>query len=156
MEQTPRAITWEAPEHHYTEKGGDWYFSLAVIVIAMVVSALMFGSTLFALLLAVSGIALAIIGAKRPSVVPFAVTVRGIRINEDLFPFTTIKSYHIEEEDPHGPQLIILTKKNFDPFLVIPIPSEYIDDIESIMRGRVKEEFLQEPIFMRVLEKFGF
>jgi hypothetical protein len=134
MEQTPRAITWEAPEHQYTEKGGDWYFSLAIIVIAVVIAALMFGSSLFALLLAVSGLALAIIGAKRPSVVPFAVTVRGVRINEDVYPYAVLKSYHIDEDDPHGPQLIILTKKHFLPLLVLPIPTQYIDDIESILK----------------------
>ena len=78
MESTPRAIIWEAPEHYYQEKGGDWYFSLAVITIAVVVAALMFGNILFALLLALSGFALGIIGAKRPSIVPFAVTVRGV------------------------------------------------------------------------------
>ena len=156
MEQTPRAITWEAPEHQYTEKGGDWYFSLAIVVIAVVISALMFGSTLFALLLAVSGLALAMVGAKRPSVVPFAVTVRGVRVNEEIYPFAILKSYHIDEEDEHGPQLLILTKKHFSPLMVIPLPIEYIDDIESILREKLKEEYLQEPLFMRVLERLGF
>ena len=156
MESTPRAIIWEAPEHYYQEKGGDWYFSLAVITIAVVVAALMFGNILFALLLALSGFALGIIGAKRPSIVPFAVTVRGIRVGDELYPFSTLNSYHIDEEDFRGPQLIILTKKHFLPLLVIPIPAGYIDDIEDILQGRIKEELLQEPLFMRVLEKFGF
>ncbi len=156
MEQTPRAITWEAPEYQYTEKGGDWYFSLAIVVIAVVVSALMFGSTLFALLLAVSGLILAIIGAKRPSIVPFAVTVRGVRVNEEIFPFSTLKSYHIDEEDDRGPQLIVRTQRHFSPLMVIPLPIEYIDDIEGILKEKMKEEYLQEPFFMRVLERLGF
>ena len=156
MEQTPRAITWEAPEHYYQEKGGDWYFSLVIITVAVVVAALIFGSTLFALLLILSGCALAIIGAKKPSVIPFAVTVRGVRVGDDLYPFATLQSYHIDEEDPRGPQLIVLTKKHLLPLLVLPLPVQYIDDIEDILRGRVKEELLQEPLFMKVLERFGF
>jgi hypothetical protein len=156
MEQTPRAITWEAPEHYYQEKGGDWYFSLVIITVAVVVAALIFGSTLFALLLILSGFALAIIGAKKPSVIPFAVTVRGVRVGDDLYPFATLQSYHIDEEDPRGPQLIVLTKKHLLPLLVLPLPVQYIDDIEDILRGRVKEELLQEPLFMKVLERFGF
>lgn len=156
METTPRAILWEAPEHYYQEKSGDWYFSLAVISIAAVVAALMFGNVLFALLLTLSGFALAIIGAKKPSVVPFAVTVRGIRVSDELYPFSHLSSYHIDEEDLRGPQLIILTKKHFMPLLVIPIPPEHIDDIEDIIRGKIKEEFLYEPLLMRVLEKLGF
>ncbi|MBP9836754.1 MAG: hypothetical protein KBC78_02875 [Candidatus Pacebacteria bacterium] len=156
MKQTPRAITWEAPEHYYQEKGGDWYFSLAIITIAVVVAALMFGNVLFALLLLLSGFALAIIGAKKPSVVPFAVTVRGVRVGDELYPLSTLKSYHIDEEDPRGPQLIILTKKHFLPLLVMPIPTDYIDDIDDILQGKIKEELLNEPLFMRALERFGF
>ena len=133
-----------------------WYFLFLFITIAVVVAALMFGNVLFALLLLLSGFALAIIGAKKPSVVPFAVTVRGVRVGDELYPLSTLKSYHIDEEDPRGPQLIILTKKHFLPLLVMPIPTDYIDDIDDILQGKIKEELLNEPLFMRALERFGF
>ncbi len=156
MEQSARAISWEAPEHYHQDKGGDWYFALTIIIIALVVSALMFGNPLFALLLAVSGLALVIIAIKKPSIVPFAVTVRGIRIGENIYPYSTLKSYHIDEEDSRGPQLLILTKRKFLPLLVLPLPAEYIDDIEDILKGKIKEELLEESLFLKVLERFGF
>ncbi|MEZ4194955.1 MAG: hypothetical protein R3B53_00955 [Candidatus Paceibacterota bacterium] len=87
MEQSPRAITWEAPEHNHTEKGGDWFFAFTIIFIAIVLSAIMFGNTLFALLMGISGLALAISVSKRPAIIPYAVTVRGIRINEEVYPY---------------------------------------------------------------------
>ena len=87
---------------------------------------------------------------------PFAVTVRGVRVGDELYPLSTLKSYHIDEEDPRGPQLIILTKKHFLPLLVMPIPTDYIDDIDDILQGKIKEELLNEPLFMRALERFGF
>jgi hypothetical protein len=156
MEQTPRAISWEAPEHNYVEKGGDWYLAFAIVVFALVVSALLFSNTLFALLLGVSGIALAILAARKPSVVTFAVTVRGIRVDNELHPFSTLKSYHIDEEDSRGAQLLVLTDRHFLPLLVMPLPEEYIDDIEDILKEKLSEELLEEPFFMKVLERFGF
>lgn len=156
MEPLARAITWEAPEHHHSEKGGDWFFALAIIIIALAIAAVLFGNTLFALLIGVAGGALAVSAAKRPSVVPFAITVRGIRIDEQLYPYTTLQAYHIEEEDENGPQLLVLSKKRFMPLMVLPLPSEYIDDVEDILRDKLPERFLEEPLFMKLLEKFGF
>ncbi|MCB9810668.1 MAG: hypothetical protein H6779_02465 [Candidatus Nomurabacteria bacterium] len=156
MEPSARAITWEAPEHHHVEKGSDWYFSLIIVIVAVVISALVFSNTLFALLMAVSGVALLVLAARKPSIIPFAVTVRGIRVNDELYPYSSLKSFHIDEEDPNGPQLLVLTDHHFMPLLVIPIPEEYIDDIESILRGRLKEELLEEPLFVKILERFGF
>ena len=79
MEQTPRSVTWEAPEHHHVEKGNDWFFALAIIVSALVVVAILFNDVLFALLIGLAGGALAVSAAKRPSIIPYAVTVREVR-----------------------------------------------------------------------------
>jgi hypothetical protein len=156
MEPLARAITWEAPEHHYNEKNGDWFLVLAILIVALSAAAVLFGNTLFALLIGVAGGALAVSAAKKPSVIPFAITVRGVRVDENLYPYTTLKAYHIDEDDPNGPQLLILSKKRFMPLIVLPLPAQYIDDVEDIMRDKLEEKFLEEPLFMKLLEKFGF
>ncbi len=153
---TVRAVSWEAPEYHYSEKKGDWYFALGIIVAACVVGSLLLGNALLALLSLVAGGAVAVASSKKPVVVPFAVTVRGIRVGDELYPFGKLTSYHIDEEDPRGPQMLVLAKHKFSPLLTLPLPEEYIDDIEDIMRGKLKEEHLEEPLFMKLLEFFGF
>lgn len=156
MEQTPRSVTWEAPEHHHVEKGNDWFFALAIIIAALVVVAILFNDVLFALLIGLAGGALAVSAAKRPSIIPFAVTIRGVRIDEELFPYATLESYAIDEDDPRGPQLLLKSKRRFMPLIVLPIPPDYIDAIESILKDKLIEEELEEPLFMKVLELFGF
>lgn len=153
---SPRAVSWEAPEFHYTEKKGDWYFAVGIIAAGCVVAALLLGNTLFALLSVIAGIALAIAAGKRPRVVPFAVTVRGVRIGDELYPFGHLSAYHIDEEDPRGPQMILLARRKFMPLLTMPLPAEYLDDIEDIMRGKLAERYLEEPLLLKVLEYFGF
>jgi hypothetical protein len=155
MEPQARAITWEAPEHYYQERGKDWYFILTILIVALGISSLLFNNVLFALLIFVSGGTLALASLKRPSIIPYGISVRGIRIDEDLYPFTTLSAYHIDEEDPRGPQLMILTKKRFTPLIVIPLPKEYIDDVEDIVRDRLEEKFLEEPAFFKIIERFG-
>lgn len=156
MEQTPRAISWEAPEHNHTEKGGDWFFAFTIIFIAIVTSAILLGNTLFALLMAVAGITLAISVTRRPRIVEFAVTVRGIRVDDEIFPYGTLESYCIEEDDPSGPQLIIKSQRRLMPFILIPLPPDNIDDVEEILRDRLPEEQLEEAFLVKMMELFGF
>ena len=156
MEQTPRSVTWEAPEHHHIEKGNDWYFALAIIVVAIVVVAILFNNVLFALLLGLSGGALAVSAAKRPSIIPYAVTVRGIKAADQLYPHSTLESYHIDEDDHRGPQLLIKSGQKLMPLIVMPIPPDHVDDIEAILSEKLVEEELHEPLFVKILELFGF
>jgi len=156
MEQTPRSITWEAPEHHHVEKGNDWFFALAIIIVALVILAILCNDVLFALLIGLAGGALAVSAAKRPSIIPYAVTVRGIKVDDHLYPYGELDSYHIDEEDPRGPQLLIKSEKKLMPLIVLPIPLAYVDEIEDILKERLPEEHLEEPLFVKVLELFGF
>ncbi len=107
-------------------------------------------------MIGLAGGALAVSAAKRPAIVPYAVTVRGIKIEDRLYPFTTLDGYHIDEDNPRGPQLLIRSNKKIMPLLVMPIPTDHIDDIESILKEKLEEEDLEEPLFVKVLELFGF
>lgn len=156
MEPTPRSIAWEAPEHHHVEKGNDWFFALFIVIIAFVVVAILFNNVLFALLIGLAGGALAVSAAKKPSIVPYAVSVRGVKIEDKLYPFSSLESYRIDEEDHRGPQLLIKVHKKTMPLIVIPIPKDHIDDIESILREKLVEENLEESLFIKILELFGF
>jgi hypothetical protein len=156
MEPAVRAISWEAPQHRHVEKGNDWFFALAIIVGALVVVAVLLDNVLFALLLGIAGGVLAMSAARRPSIVPYAVTVRGVKVEDELFPYANLVSFHIDEEDARGPQLLIKTSRRSVPLLVLPIPPKHIDDIENILKEKLPEEILHEPLFLKILELFGF
>ena len=156
MEPTPRSVTWEAPEHHHVEKGNDWFFALAIIIAALVIVAILFNDTLFALLIGLAGGALAVSAAKKPAIIPYAVTVRGVKIDDRLYPYATLDSYAIDEENPRGPQLLIKSERKLMPLMVLPIPPDHVDEIEAILSERLEEEELEEPLFVKVLELFGF
>lgn len=156
MEQVPREIAWEAPQHHHVEKGNDWFFALAIIIIALVIAALMFGDALFALVIGLAGGVLAAAAAKHPDIVPYAVSVRGVKVEGELYPYSSLEAYHIDEEDPRGPQLLLSTHRKLAPILCLPLPPEHIDAIDDILKERLPEEELHEPFALKVLELFGF
>lgn len=156
MEPAVRGVSWEAPQHHHVEKGNDWFFALAIIDIALIIVAILIDNVLFALLIGIAGGVLAMSAAKRPAIVPYAVTVRGVKVEDELFPYANLVAFHIDEEDLRGPQLLVRTNRRTIPLLVLPIPPDHIDDIEAILKEKLSEELIQEPLGLKILELFGF
>ena len=65
----------------------------------------------------------------KPRVIEFEVSARGVRIENTVYPYATLESYYLDEENLINPQLIVKSKKLFVPLLIIPIPEEYINEI---------------------------
>jgi hypothetical protein len=156
MAEQMSSVSWQAYEHMHGEKRADWFWVLGLITIAVTVAAIVLGNTLFGIVMLVSGIVLGIAAMRPPRVVAYEITTRAIRVDEALYPYSTLDSFYINEEDEHhGPQLLVKTKKHFMSLLVIPLPEEYVDDIEELVASRIPEEFLEEPLAMKLFEAVG-
>lgn len=156
MAEKLRAVTWEAPEHNHNEKSGDWYWALGIIAIAGAAAALMFGSTLFAVVILLGAITMIIVAHREPKIMPFAVMTRGIRVGNDLYPYGTLESFYIDEDHPQGPMLLVKSGRLFMPLLILPIPEEHVDEIEDLISSRLPEEHLEEPFAHQLMEVLGF
>ncbi len=156
MEGSVHSVYWEAPEHNHIEKTNDWYWILGIIAIAGSVAMIIFNNVLFAIVIILGALTMIITGQRKPRVIEFEVSNRGIRIENDLYPFSTLESFYLDEENIPGPQLIVKSKKLFVPLLILPIPEEYMLEIEDIIAPRLHEEHLEEPFSHRLLEYFGF
>ncbi len=156
MNEAMRSITWEAPERARGDKGGDWYFALSILTVAVVIAAIIFGNFLFAVLAGLSGASLAVAASQPSRIVRYGVSARGVIEGNIVHPFTTLKAYCINEDDPRGPQLLLLSTKALLPMIILPIPEEYIDELDDMLAERLPEQELEEPIFSRLLELVGF
>ena len=151
-----KSIVWEAPEHHHVEKSTEWYVILVIISFASAPAAFAVGNVLFGILIILFAVTMSLSALRTPRTVPFAVTTRGIRLDDRLYPYTSLESYYIEEEDVNGPQLLLKSASFLAPLIVIPLPEDDIDEIEDLIALRLPEEHLEEPFFTKVLEFFGF
>ncbi len=156
MEETVTSITWEALEHTHQPKGADWFWVLGIITLAVSVAAIVLGNTLFGILVLVAGVVTGIASRREAKVIAYAITTRGVRIDSVIYPYSTLDSFFIDEQNPSGPQLLLKVERIFMPLLVIPLPPEDIDEIEALIAARLPEERLEEPIAHKFLEFFGF
>jgi len=155
-EEKINSITWEAPEHRHNEKNSDWYWALGIITIAAATAAIMFGNTLFGIVIILGAGSMTLFSHRKPKIIPFEVSTRGIRTGGQLYPYSTLESFYIDEECPEGPQLLVQSEKLLMPIIVLPIPEEHVDDIDNMLSPRLPSEFLEEPFSERLLEFFGF
>jgi hypothetical protein len=156
MGDDTRAITWEAPEHRHIEKTSDWFWIVGIIAISASVVSIILDNVLFGVVILLAAVTMILYGHRRPRVLPYEVSVRGIRENDTLYPYDTLHAFCIDEENSDGPQLIVRSKHLFMPLLVIPLPPEYIDEIDTILSARLPETYLSEPLSHRLMEYFGF
>lgn len=154
--QAIQPIRWEAEEHQHIDKGSDWYWALGIISVVGAVVAIIFGNILFAIVILLSAVLMAVVSLRGPAVVEFAVTARGIRVDDELHPYSTLASFYIDEEDPRGPILLVRTQHTFRPLLVVPLPPEIVEEIDDVLAERLPEEHLEESLAHRLLEFFGF
>lgn len=155
MEQNRnQSVTWEAPEHNHEPKGADWYIALALITGAFAFAALLLGNILLTLLALIAGGTMGLVASKPPRTIPYAVTTRGIRIDDELYPYSTLESFAIEEEDT-PPKLLVKSEKLLMPLLVLPLPAEKVEVVEELVAARLPEDDLTEPFYMPILERLG-
>lgn len=156
MQPQLQSVTWEAPEHYHNEKRGDWYWALGIITVCSAFASIFLGNPLLGILIILAGAVMALVSSRQPAVLPFAVTTRGVRIGEVLYPYGTLESYCIDAENTYAPLLLVKSERVFMPLIIMPIPEEYIDEVESIIEQRLPQEHLEEPFAYKLLEFLGF
>lgn len=156
MPDEARAIFWEAPEHRHVEKTTDWFWAVGIIAIAMSVVFIILNNVLFSIVILLGAATMILFGHRKPQMVRYEISVRGVRVNNDFHPYDTLEEYAIDEESPEGPQLLLKSKHLFMPLMVVPLPDEYVDDIDMLLGQKLLETHMQEPLSHRLLELFGF
>lgn len=156
MRGAARSVYWEAPEHHHIEKTSDWYWILGIIAVAGSVASIILGNVLFGMVILLGAFVMMLYAQHEPRMRRYEVSHRGVRIEDILYPYSTLESFYLDEHNPTGPQLIVKPKKLFAQLLIIAIPEEYMDEIEHIMAPRLPEEHLEEPLGHKILELLKF
>lgn len=156
MERTLRGIEWEALEHHHEPKSNDWFWVLGVIAVSAAVAAIVLSNILLALVILIGAAIMAILAKRPPKMVTYAITQRGVRIDNSFYPFTTLEHYYIDIHPVIGPQLLLQSQKMLMPLLILPLPEDDVDAIEAIIAERLPEKHLEEPLVNVILEFFGF
>lgn len=149
------SITWQAPEYFHYQRSNDWFWAVGIITICISILSFIYDNALFGILVLLAAAILIFYTLREPEMVSYEINTRGIKINKELHPYITIESYWLEVR--HGePKLILKSKRNVLPFIVIPVHEDSVDDIDNVLNNFLEEKELQEPSSHKVMEYLGF
>lgn len=149
---------WEGREYDPNPKSADWYWALGIIAAAGTVAALLFGNYLFAVVIVVAAVAIALHGAKEPPLHRFRLTERGLQIGEELHPFERMISFSVLEdvEGELPPLLSVKTDHWMAAHLLIPLADIDADAVYAYFLEKVDEREHRHGITDVVAHWLGF
>jgi hypothetical protein len=158
-------LSWSALEYEEKTRSPDWFWALGIIVVTSSIASVIFGNYFFAALLIISGLLLAFFAIKKPEIVEYELTDRGLKIRNHFYPYENIKSFWVQSHNPleinrevfKKPMLFIHSERIFMPIISIPIDEEIGKHIRSIMLSKdIPEEEMKEHTSEKIMEALGF
>ena len=155
-------MVWEEYNYLYFPKDKDWKLSVGIISTTIALISFTFSNITFGFLILIATASLLIHAFKEPRIVRFEINTKGVRVNQEFWSFSDIRSFWIEDNREHHIHSRILFSTNglIDSLLVISLPldatNDQIHDIHEELVKILPEERMQESIFQKGLEYLGF
>lgn len=148
-------IEWQALEYEEKERSADWFWALGVIIVASSIASIIFSNYFFALLLVIGGSMLAYYAVKKPDMVNYILTEKGLKINTQFYPYKNIKSFWVHEDTREV--LFIKIERFYMPIISMPIEAHKAEEIKELMlQNNIPEEEMKEHASEKIMETLGF
>lgn len=152
-----KAYEWTFREYAHEEKSGRWLVAFLVVILAGALIAVLLGNNLLAGIVIIGGMLLFYLSRREPSEVTLEISERGIKQNEELYPYKKIEAFWITDSEPtKQTHLLLLTDRNVFPLLSIPLP-EGIDliNLRQFLQNFIDEQELKEPWVYDLVDHLG-
>lgn len=155
-------MVWEEYNYLYFPKDKDWKWSVCIISVTIALISFMFSNITFGILVLIATGVLLLHAFKEPRINRFEINTKGVRVDQEFWSFTDIRSFWIEDNREHHIHSRILFSTNgvIDSLLVISLPlnvtNDQIHDIHEELVKILPEQRMQESIFQKALEYLGF
>ncbi|MEA2112951.1 MAG: hypothetical protein U9P50_03205 [Patescibacteria group bacterium] len=146
-------LSWQALEYEYKDKSADWFWVVWIISLSIAITAYLFNNILFGIFIIISAFSLSIYASRRPSLLNFELSEKGISINEKLIPFNSLRSFWIEDDL----KIILQAKRKSTPYIIIPLDKSLdTNKIKEYLLEKLEEEEHHETLSQKIFERLGF
>jgi|SRR3989344_7197266 len=151
----PEKISWGALEYVYKEKTREWFWAFGIIVLSITAASIILDNYLFAVLVILSAFIIIMFSFRRPNLVDFELNRSGVVIEKNLFPYASLDSFWVEENDARK-KILIKSKKIMMPLIVIPLEENDPNAVRDFLKQFISEVEHHEPATQKLMEHFGF
>lgn len=143
---------WTGPEFEVYEKSKRWYIIAALFILGIVAYALYTNGPIMAITFILIGIVGYIYSQKKPRIITFAATSKGVFADKELYPYDNIFSFWIFYEQDYKKVISLHTKASMFPFVHIPIGDEDPVKIRELLLRSIPE-IKQEQSLIDTIER---
>lgn len=124
--------SWNAPEFTYISKPAGWYGVVALVAIVLAGGLAYFRQWVTVVLVLVMGLAMAVVGSRRPRTLNYTITNYGVYVGEKPYSYDNFKA-HYEGNDYGQKVLELVPTKRFAPLVSLPVPPQQEADIFALI-----------------------
>jgi len=151
-----KSISWDTPEYVHFDKNADWYWTVGIISVALVITSIIFGNILFAVVLGVGAFVLTLFASRKPRIIKVEVTDKAVIVDKTHLLYPTLQSFYIEDSHRHLPRLILRPKKQLSSLLFVPVTYENLDELKALLEDHLEEEYFEPSLVHALFEGLGF
>jgi hypothetical protein len=151
-------ISWRAYEFTHRPKTSDWYWAIGIVTLGAVVACIFFNQIILAILIIVASLALLLHANKAPRLLEYHLTQRGLIIDKNLYPISTVESFWVDEYENGIAKLIVKSTKKTMVYIIVPlVPEVTADEVRHLFfqHGTPEVEH-HEPVSQQIMEYLGF
>jgi len=150
-------VEWETLEYAHRQKSKDWFWAVGVLGGAIALVSIFVGNLLFAIFVGLATFSLMMYGSRKPEKILIAISTKGIHMGNEFFPYQTLDSFWIHEEE-NGALLTILSKeRNILPHITFEVhPDIDPEALRDLLLDYVDEEFQPLSLTESVFSYLGF
>jgi type IV secretory pathway component VirB8 len=151
MESTP-LYEWETMEYELNKKSTDWYWAIGVIAVCGTVASIIYGNFLFAVFIIIGAGSLILFQVKKPKVIKIAILSQGIKIDQYLYTFDSLKNFWIES-DAH--RLLLTSTRFILPTIILNLEGADQDEVRELLSEKLEEKEIKHSLMAQVVDKLG-
>jgi len=147
-------FSFETEEHKHYIRSVDFYWTIGLIALVIVVLAFIFGNSLFGILIAIGVFMYGYVSSKTPNVVRVRITNKDILIGENLYPISKIESFRIMDLIGEK-ELVLSIRRNYQPIVPVCVPAEQYQSLRNVLNSIITEDTSLLPhIGRRMMAKY--
>lgn len=130
-------VYWQATEYIHRDRDLKWFVIFGLVVAVMlVISVWLMQAWTFAVLIVVMAAALLVYTRRPPAVINYALSRKGLYINDSLHVFDEFKSFGVLRDDGEF-SIVLIPRRRFQPALTVYFPENSGEAIVDMFGARL-------------------
>ena len=144
-------ISWEAEEYIVRDKNAGWYVGMVVVGLLLSALAIWLQAWTFLAVIVLSVVALLVYTLRRPRMLHYSLTERGLSEGEHLYNYDDFKAFGVLKEGQHF-AIVLTPRKRFSPRVTVFFPEAQGEAIVDAFGARLPMEEVRLDVLDRLIK----